>query len=62
MKIIELVEENNDLKTRTKGTGIDQKVSEYESRVIILSEEIGRLNSAIERKNIELARITDEFN
>ncbi len=55
--------ENEDLKRRLQEVGGDasRKISEYENKIALLSQELERLNGVIERKNNEIRALGGEI-
>ena len=46
---------------RIELTDVEKKTVEYERRIMMLSEEIERLNSVLERKNIEIGSLNKKL-
>ena len=46
---------------RIELTDVEKKAVEYERRIMMLSEEIERLNSVLERKNIEIGSLNKKL-
>ena len=40
---------------------INKKIPDYENKIAVLSQEIERLNNVIEKKNAELAKLTNKL-
>ncbi len=63
VKVTQYSHENEDLRRRLVDTGNDnrstnQRVAEYENKIALLSQEIERLNSVVEKKNNEVLNYT----
>ncbi len=55
--------ENEELKRRLQeiGTDVSKRISDYENKIALLSQELERLNGVIERKNNEIRALGGEI-